>query len=258
MGLGQNAGVAVADHVRNANRTLAFKLDLVGQGVGDDGQGRTLLGGVQVTASGAGTTTVWRHGTVHRAETFLLVAVQVFGTRVASLYAGFNHGVEQHVVACLWRSHADRTITAVVIVGADVAGFRFTEVRQAVQVIPVFEARQFCPAVVVHRVAADVAHAVDQGRAAQAFAAATFHAAIVHVRFRIGFKGPVVATALQRERQSRRHLGPEIETVVRAASFEQQHGDAFVFSQTGRQGVTGRAGTNDDVIEFLGHKMHPL
>ena len=222
--------------------------------MGDDFQGRTLLGRVQVAAGGAGATAVGRHGTVHRAETFLLVAVQVFGARVAGLYAGFNHGVEQYVVAGFWRGHADRAIATVVVVRADVAGFGLAEVRQAAEVIPVFKTWHFCPAVIVHRVAADVAHAVDQGRAAQALAATTFHATVVHVRFRVGLEGPVVAAALQRERQCGRHLGTEVEAVVRAACFKQQHGDALVFSQTGRQGVTGRAGTNDDVIEFLGHK----
>ncbi|MCY1455645.1 hypothetical protein D9M71_727910 [compost metagenome] len=140
-----------------------------------------------------------------------------------------------------------------VVVRADVAGFRFTEIRQAVQVRPVLKAWQFCPAVVVHGVAADVAHAVDQRGTAQALAATALHATTVHVWLWIGFVGPVVATALQRERQGGRHLCAEIGTVVRAACFEQQDGDACVFGQTGRQGVTGRAGTDDDVVEFLGH-----
>ncbi|MNQ61744.1 hypothetical protein D3C85_760650 [compost metagenome] len=248
-----NALLGGADQVTHADRTLAFEQDLVGQGVGDDGQGRTLLGDVQVATGGGGTTTFRRHGAVHRAEAFLLVAVQVFGARVTGLHAGFNHGVEQRVVAGFRRGHADRAFATVVVVRADVAGFRFAEVRQAVEVRPVFQAWQFRPAVVVHGVAADVAHAVDQRGATQALAATAFHATAVHVWLSIGFVGPVVATALQRERQSGRHLRAEVETVVRAARFEQQDGDAGVFGQTGRQGVTGRAGTDDDVVEFLGH-----
>ena len=241
------------DQVTHADRTLAFEQDLVGQGVGDDGQGRALFGDVEVATGGGCATAVRRHGAIHRAEAFLLVAVQVFGARVTGLHAGFNHGVEQRVVARLWRGHADRAVATVVVVRADVAGFRFTEVRQAVEVRPVFQTWQFRPAVVVHRVATDVAHAVDQRGAAEAFAATALHPTTVHVWLRIGFVRPVVATTLQRERQRGRHLRAEVKTVVRAACFEQQNGDAFVFSQTGRQGVTGRAGTNDDVIEFLGH-----
>ncbi|MNN40612.1 hypothetical protein D3C81_1546930 [compost metagenome] len=161
--------------------------------------------------------------------------------------------MEQRVVAGFRRGHADRAFATVVVVRADVAGFRFAEVRQAVEVRPVFQAWQFRPAVVVHGVAADVAHAVDQRRTTQALAATAFHTTAVHVWLGIGFVGPVVATALQWECQRRRHLRAEVETVVRAARFEQQDGDACVFSQTGRQGVTGRAGTDDDVIEYLGH-----
>ena len=242
-----------ADQVTHADRTLAFEQHFVGQGMGDDGQGGTLFSRVQITARSAGAPSVWRDGTVHRAEAFLLVAVQVFGTRVTGLYAGFDHGVEQRVVAGLGRGHADRAVAAVVVVGADVAGFGFTEIRQAVEVGPVFQAGQFRPVVVVHGVATDVAHAVDQRGTAQALAAPAFHATAVHVRFWIGLVSPVVATALQRERQGGGHLGAEVETVIRAAGFQQQDGDAFVFGQTGRQGVTGGAGTHNDVVVFLGH-----
>ncbi|MNH15208.1 hypothetical protein D3C79_748170 [compost metagenome] len=139
-----------------------------------------------------------------------------------------------------------------VVVGADVAGFRLAEIRQAVQVGPVFQAWQFGPAVEIHGVAADVAHAVDQRRATQALAAATFHAAAVHVRLRVGLVGPVVAAALQREGQRGWHLGAEVHAVVRATGLEQQDSYAFVFGQAGRQGVTGRAGTDDDVVIFHG------
>ncbi|MOA13089.1 hypothetical protein D3C78_1331210 [compost metagenome] len=162
--------------------------------------------------------------------------------------------MEQRVIASLWRGNADRAFATVVVVRADVAGFGFTEVRQAVQVGPVFQAWQFCPAVEVHGVTADVAHAVDQRRATQALAATAFHPAAVHVRLRVGLVGPVVAAALQREGQGGRHLGTEVEAVVGATGFQQQYGDAGVFGQAGRQGVTGRAGTDDDVIEFLGHE----
>src|SRR5471030_1298157 len=184
-GTGLNTFFSGTDQVANANGALAFEQDFVGQGVGDDGQRRTLLGRVQVTASGTGATTVWRHGAVHRAEAFLLVAVQVFGTRVTGLYACFNHRVEQRVVAGFWRGHADRAFAAVVVVRADVAGFGLAEIRQAVQIAPVFQPRVFRPAVVVHGVTTDVAHAVDQGRTTQALATTAFHTAAVHVRLGI-------------------------------------------------------------------------
>lgn len=73
------------------------------------------------------------HGAVHRTEAFLLVAVEVFGTRVTGLYAGLDHGVEQRVVASLGRGHSYRAFATVVVVRADVAGFGLAEVWQAVR-----------------------------------------------------------------------------------------------------------------------------
>lgn len=138
-GTGFNTLFAVADQVGHANGALAVEQYAVAQGVGDDGQVRALLGLVQVATGGAGAAAVLGDRTVHRAEAFLLVAVEVFGARVTSLHAGLDHGVEQRVVAGLWRGNADRAFTTVVIVRADVTGFGFTEVRQAIQVGPVFQ-----------------------------------------------------------------------------------------------------------------------
>jgi len=253
-GAGFDALFAVADQVSHANGALAVEQYAVSQGVSDDGQVRALLGLVQVATGGARTAALLGYGAVHRTEAFLLVAVEVFGARVAGLHAGFDHGVEQRVVTGLWRGHADRAFAAVIVVRADVAGFGFAEVREAVEVGPVFQAWQFRPAVEVHGVATDVAHAVDQRRATQALATATFHAAAVHVRLRVGLVGPVVAAALQREGQGGGHLGAEVEAVVGATGFQQQYGDAGVLGQASRQGVTGGACSDDDVIEFLGHE----
>ena len=219
--------------------------------MGDDGQARPALRHVEVTARRAGAAAVRRDGPVHRAEAFLLVAVQVVGMRVTGLNAGLDHGVVQRVVVVLRRGHADRAVAAVIFVGADVAAFRLPEIGQAVAVGPVVKAGLARPVVVIQRVAADIAHAVDQRGAAKPLAAPAFHAAVVHVRLGIGQEGPVVAPALQREGQGGRHLGAEVEAVVRAAGFQQQDADAFVFGQPGGQDVAGRTGTDDDVVELL-------
>ncbi len=218
--------------------------------MGVDGQVRPLPGLVQIAARRAGAPALGRHGTVHRAEAFLLVAVEVVGTRIAGLHTGFDHGVEQLVVVGLRRGHADRADTAVVVVGADVARLGLAEVRQAVEVGPVLQPRCLGPVVVVQGVAADVAHAVDQRGTTQALAAAAVHAAIVHVRFGIGLVGPVVARALQRIRQRGRHLGAEIQPIVRAAGFQQQYADLGVLGQARGQHITGRTRADDDVVVF--------
>ena len=188
--------VAGAVQVGRADGPLAAEQDAIGQCVGHDGQVRSATGHVQIAARGAGAPAVGGDRAVHRAEAFLAIAVEVVGFRITGLHAGLDHGAEQGVVAGLGSAHAHRTVTAVVVVGADVAGFGLAEVGQAVEVAPVFQARRLGPAVVVHGVATDVTHAVDQRGAAQALAATTFHAAVVHVRFGIGLVGPVIAPAL--------------------------------------------------------------
>ncbi len=245
---------AVAGQVAHAHRALAGEQDAVGGGVHHDLQPLAVLGHVQVTARSTGAAPARGHRAVHRAEAFLLVAVEVVGARVARLHPGLDHRVEQHVVAVLRRGHADRAVAAVIIVGADVARFRLAEVGQHVVVAPVLQAVEAGPLVEVHRVAADVAHAVDQRGTAQALAAAALHAPVVHVGFRLGFIRPVVAPALQRVGQCGRHLGAEIHPVIRPAGFQQQHADAGVFGEARGQRVAGRTGADDDVVVLALHR----
>ncbi len=53
---------------------------------------------VEIAAGGAGATALRRHGAVHRAKAFLLVAVEIVGTRIARLHPGFNHRLEERIV----------------------------------------------------------------------------------------------------------------------------------------------------------------
>src|SRR5699024_2851379 len=112
----------------------------------------------------------------------LLVAVEVLGARITGLDAGADHGVEQLAVVGLGRGHEQRAGVAVIVVGADVAGLGLAKIRQALGIVPVLQPFRLGPIVVIHGVAADVTHAVDQRGAAQPLAAAAIHAAVVHVR----------------------------------------------------------------------------
>lgn len=218
--------------------------------MGADGQVRAPSRLVEIAAGGTGATALRRHGAVHRAKAFLLVAVEIVGTRIARLHPGFNHRLEERIIARLRCRHAHRAIAAVVVVRPDIAGFRFPVVGQAVEIAPVFQTRLFGPVIQIHRVTANVAHAVDQRGAAEPFAAPALHAAVVHVGFRFGLVGPVVAFALQRVSQRGGHLGAEIEPVVRAAGFQQQDGGVWIFSQSCCQNVAGGAGANNDVVKL--------
>ena len=121
---------------------------------------------VEVAARGAGAAALRRDGAVHRAEAFLLIAVQIIRARIAGLHTCIDHGLEQRVHARLAGRDRHGAAAAVIVVRADVARFGLLEVRQAVEIRPVIEALVRRPVVVVERVAADVAHAVDQRRAA--------------------------------------------------------------------------------------------
>lgn len=202
---------------------------MIGHGVGADSQIRATARLIEVTARGAGATPLRRHGTVHWAETFLLIAVEIVGARIARLYASLYHCMEQRIVVLLRRGDAHRAVAAVIIVGTDIAGFRFTIVGQTVEVAPVLQSRRGGPVIEVHGVAADIAHAVNERRSAQPFTASALHTAMVHMRFWLGLVGPVIAFALQRESQRGRHLGAEVKTVIRAARFQQQDGSVGIF-----------------------------
>ncbi len=234
----------------NAHGALAVKENAIGHGMGADGQVRALLRLVQIAARGAGASALWRNRSVHRAEAFLLIAVKIVRARVARLYARFHHCLKQRVHARFGGGDAHRAVAAVVVVRTHVAGFSLTVVGQAVEVAPVLQTRLFRPVVQIHRVAAHVAHAVDERRPAQPFTASAFHAAVIHIGLWLGFVRPVVALALQRECQCGRHLGAEVKAVIRAARFKQQNGGIRIFSQSCCQNVAGRAGTNNDVVKL--------
>ena len=108
----------------DADGAFAGKNNAIGQRMGANGQIGSRARLVEITARGTGAASLRRHGTIHGAKPFLLVAVKIVGARVAGLYAGFNHRVEQRIVALLWRGDADRAVAAVVVVGANIAGFR--------------------------------------------------------------------------------------------------------------------------------------
>ncbi|CCK06833.1 protein of unknown function DUF140 [Cronobacter sakazakii 696] len=188
--------VAGTVKIRHTHRAFVLKKNAVGCGMGDDFQVRALFRGIQIAARGAGAAALRRDEAIHRAEAFLLIAVQIVGTRITRLHACFYHRREQRVVAWLAGGDADRSVAAVVVVRADIARFRFTVIGQAVEIGPALKARLLRPIVEVHRVAAHIAHAVNQRRATEALAAPALHAAIIHVRLRLGFIGPVIAFAL--------------------------------------------------------------
>ena len=73
---------------------------------------------------------------------------------------------------------------------------------------------------------------------------------MVHMRFRLGLVSPVIAPTLEGKGQRGGHLGAEVETVIRAARFQQQDGGIGIFRQSCRQYVAGGTGTNNNVVKL--------
>ena len=169
---------------------------MIGHGVSTNGQVRARFGLIEITARGTGATTLRRDGAIHRAKTFLLIAVEIVRARVACLHARFNHRLKQRIDAGFGGGDAHRAVAAVVVVFTNIARLGLPIVGQAIEVAPVFQAGFFRPVIEIQRIATDVTHAVDQRRSTQTFTASALHAAVIHKRFRFRFIGPVVAFTL--------------------------------------------------------------
>ena len=81
-----------------------------------NGQVRARFGLIEITARGTGATALRRDGAIHRAKTFLLIAVEIVRARVACLHARFNHRFKQRIDAGFGGGDAHRAIATVVVV----------------------------------------------------------------------------------------------------------------------------------------------
>ena len=110
--------------IRDADRTLAREQHAIGHRMRDDGQIRPRLRAIQIAARRARAPAVRGHGAIHRAEAFLLIAVQIVGTRKARLHAGLDHRGKERIVAGLAGGHMHRPVAAVIRVGTERRAFR--------------------------------------------------------------------------------------------------------------------------------------
>ena len=76
----------------HAARAFAVKQNHIGERAGDDGERFTRFGGIKIAAGGGGAAAFGGDEAVHRAEAFLLIAVEIVGARIAGIHAGLNHG----------------------------------------------------------------------------------------------------------------------------------------------------------------------
>jgi len=215
--------------------------------MGDHRQVRTAHGRAQIGV-GRGATHTVLHGHVHGAETFLHVAVAVFGLDVARLRTGFDPGTVQRVFHVVAVGGMQRSRLPAIAVATRLVALGTLEVRQAVAIAPAFGTQGF-PLVKVQRMATDIHQAVDRRRTAQHLAPWAVNAPAVEVGLRLGFVAPVVLLGVHRDRECARHL--DHYALVTAAEFQDQHRGGRIFAQAVGQHTTCRACANDDVVVFL-------
>ena len=113
---------------------------------------------------------------------------------------------------------------------------------------PVREAGDPGPLVVVERIAADVDHAVDRGRAAERLAPRAVHAPAVHARLRLGDVGPVPGGAVLRIRERGRHPDAPLPPRHRPTGLDEKHAHVRVLGEPAREYAPRGAGPDDNVV----------
>ena len=208
---------------RDPRRAPAREQDALGQRVGPDREVRSGSRAVEMRPGGAPAQALVDRA-VHASETFLPVAVDVLGHGVARLPAGLDEGrverVRQGTIARM-----ERAVAAAIGVAALLARLGTPEIGQHVGISPAPRPRRI-PRLEVHRVAADVDHPVDRGRAAEAPPARAGDAAIVEMGLGLGQILPVGAAHVHRPVERAGHAQEEMP--VAAAGLEQQDGRGAV------------------------------
>ncbi|MNQ79304.1 hypothetical protein D3C85_942460 [compost metagenome] len=187
-------------------------------------------------------------GHVVLADTLLLGAVEV---RIEAV-PGFAPGFDKGLGGPMGRRAADIQLAAVTmkIAGAAMVHLALAKIRQHLVERPAIVA-QSRPVVVVAAMTADIDHAVDRTAAAKHLAARLITATPAQACLRLGGESPVDVAGRQDRGDAGRHMD-QWRAVFRPG-FEQTHGHRRIGAQAVGQQATGRASTDDDVIEFHGN-----
>ena len=177
---------------------------------------------------------------------FLGRAVEIRIVRNAGLGRGVDKGLRQRIGMPRIR-HRQRPAGAMKFVGAALLVLRLLEIGQHVVKSPAGIA-ELAPAVVILMLAAHIEQAVDRARPAQHFSARLKHLPPVQARLRLGLVHPVDGFFLEQFAVAERHVDPDI--AVLRAGLQQQHGMLAVRAQAIGEHAAGRAGADDDVVEF--------
>ena len=185
-------------------------------------------------------------GHLEVAAALVVAAIEVVGLGDAALLGGVAERV-QDLPADPRRLDPPLAAGAVELVGAPPMVLRALEQGQHVVPGPAGIA-ELAPVVVVGRLAAHVDHAVDGRAAAQHLAARIVQRAPVQAGIGLGLEAPVGARVAHGVEIADGNVDPVV--VVAAARLQQQHAVPGVGRQPVGQHAAGRAGADDDVVEF--------
>src|SRR5690348_3353380 len=163
---------------------------------------------------------------------------------MAETLAGFAKRVDQRFIVAGEADH-DRAVAAAIFAGPAFPAFLSLEIGQGMSIGPLRQPA-LGPAVVIAAIAADIAHDIDRGGAADHLAARAFDAAAVESR--LGFREihPVMQPVREDLAPAERDVDQGI--AIPAARFEQHHAHIGVFGQAMGEAAPGRAGADDDVV----------
>ena len=183
---------------------------------------------------------------LEKSRAFLGRAVEVGIGRDADFSRGNDEGLRQRIVVAPV-GHRQRPVRAVIFVRTALLVLGLLEIGQHVLIAPAGIAA-LAPAIVVLVLAAHVQQPVDRTRTAEHFSARLEHLPAVQARFRFGLVHPVDGFFLEQFSVAERHVNPEIG--VFGSCLQQQHGMLAVGAQAIGEHAAGRAGADDDVVEF--------
>ena len=181
-----------------------------------------------------------------KSRAFLGRAVEIGIGRNAGFSGGNHKGLRQRIVMPPVR-HRQRPARAVVFVGTALLVLGLLEIGQHVVIAPTGIAA-LAPAIVILMLTAHIEQAVDRARTAEHFSARLEHLPAVQSRFRLGLVHPVDGFFLEQLSVAERHVDPEIG--ILRSGLQQQHGMFAVGAQAIGEHTSGRAGADDNVVEF--------
>jgi hypothetical protein len=187
-------------------------------------------------------------GDLQRSDTVLLGAVKVGVEFMARLLRPGNKGVMQFV-AGPQIGDAQWTANAVMLVGAAFLVLGAAEIGQYVLIRPAGIA-ELAPQIEILLLATDVDEPIDRARPAEHLAARPEHAAATQFAKRLGLEHPGDLRMEDVSVEPGGDVDPRV--AVLAARLKQKHARRAVGGQAAGQHASGRAGPDDDEVEFSG------